>query len=99
MPVVLLVKKKNTRLLCLLNVHIYSRSQPKKKSTASRSPAKQPRSDIKEYKSAQFVKDSDDSSEEEEEKPRTKPQPAAAASGRCVLVCVSISLSVSLNVE
>ena len=58
------------------------RSQPKKKTAASRSPAKQPRPDMKEYKSAQFVKDSDDSSEEEEEeKPRKKIQPAAAASG------------------
>ena len=68
-------------------MHCYRRSQPKKKSTANRSPAKQPRPDTKEYKSAQFVKDSDDSSEEEEERPRKKSQPAAAAaaaSGVCL---------------
>lgn len=67
-----------------------SRSQPKKKSTASRSPAKQPRPDTNKYKSTQFVKDSDDSSEEEEEKPHKKPQPAAAAaSGVCLCERVS----------
>ena len=66
----------------MISTSVCRRSQPKKKTAPSRSPAKQPRPDIKEYKSAQFVKDSDDSSEEEEEeKPRKKPQPAAAASG------------------
>ena len=83
------------------------RSQPKKKTAPSRSPAKQPRPDIKEYKSAQFVKDSDDSSEEEdEEKPRKKPQPAAAASGererereREVILLLVLSLYFQVAVE
>ena len=78
--------------LCAL--HCYSRSQPKKKSTASRSPAKQPRPDTTKYKSAQFVKDSDDSSEEEEQKPNKKPQPAAAAASGvhfCERMCERVS--------
>ena len=77
----------------MLYFHCYRRSQPKKKSTASRSPAKQSRPDMKGYKSAEFVKDSDDSSEgeeEPEEKSHKKPQPAATASavsGECL--CMS----------